>query len=629
MLCLAGLLLHVRQGVPKSQASDASVPAFLEAVRAAAADSGRRAARAGLGDVLRVSLDLMREERAGRLAVTLAQMCAFVSPNGIALRLVRSRQLLAQLAIAVGAEEGELLRQDGWEIERALAAGARYGLFTVDWGAESRLVMHPALQEAVSSTMTVDERRQRRRQLLFGLAEFAPADGLTESVDRRAADLEELHRHLLPSGALDADGPAEVRRWVVTQFGYLSTSNRADAQADGLRLGQPVLARWVSVHGWQDRLTLRLATILADLRRILGQAAGALELDTEALQASSALLGADHLRTLVIRRGMAGDQRAVGQFRASLVEDRATWQGFRDALGNDHPQTLRAAHNLALASYLAGFTEEALERERDTLRRRLRLFGEEDPYTWWSASDVGTYERELGQLDEAYRTLTRAYTRMLRIGGDEHPDTLRIVRSLAVTERRRGEHSRARDLNARALLAYRRTVGENHPRTRSCLLSLAADYHLSGETVAAVEMATRCLRGYREELGDAHPFTQICRVNLAVFLRGCGRHDEAVTTGDEALRDLRTSLGEQAHPWALAAAIDQAGNLVASGDLTAAAPLLRATLELCRDFLGTGHWYVEVTERALSALVSRRDGLETTGGRNLAVDYVDLEVPGT
>jgi len=160
-------------------------------------------------------------------------------------------------------------------------------------------------------------------------------------------------------------------------------------------------------------------------------------------------------------------------------------------------------------------------------------------------------------------------------------------------------------------------------------LSLAADYHLAGETVTAVEMASRCLRGYRDEYDDAHPFTQICRVNLAVFLRGSGRADEAVATGEEGLVGLRAGLGEEAHPWALAAAIDQAGNLVAAGDLTTAAALLRTTLEVCRDLLGTEHRYVEVAERGLSALVSRRDGLETTGDRNLSVDYLDLEVPGT
>ncbi|MGW0432962.1 FxSxx-COOH system tetratricopeptide repeat protein [Micromonospora sp. NPDC003197] len=653
VLWQAGILLHARHGVARSQATDVAVPAFLATVRPAAepetsSASARPEALVGLGDILRASFQLMREDFAGRVAHALAQMCVFVATEGITLRVVRSRELLAQLADAVdevagavddaagavdgeptGDTGGELLRQDGWEVERGLAAGVRFGLFTVDWGADSRLIMHPAMQAAVAATMTADERQRRQRQLLLGLALFAPGAGLAEAGDRRTGDLVELHRHLLRSGALEADEPPAVRQWVVTQFGYLSTSTRGEALAEGVRLGQPVLDRWVAVHGWRDRLTLRLATALADLRRLLGQEATAYELDTVALDASSALLGPDHLRTLVTRRGMAADQRGLGQFRAALIEDRATWRGFRDALGNDHPQTLRAAHNLALASYLAGFTEEALERERDTLHRRIRLFGEEDPYTWWSASDVGTYERELGQLDAAYRTLTRAYARMLRIGGDDHPDTLRIIRALAVTERRRGEHSRAKDLNSRALLAYRRTVGEHHPRTRSCTLSLAADYHLAGETVTAVEMASRCLRGYRDEYDDAHPFTQICRVNLAVFLRGCGRDDEAVIAGQEGLDGLRAGLGEEAHPWALAAAINQAGNLVAAGDLTAAATLLRTTLEISRDLLGTEHRYVEVAERALGALVSRRDGLETTGERGLSVDYLDLEVPGT
>ncbi|WP_405094438.1 FxSxx-COOH system tetratricopeptide repeat protein [Micromonospora sp. NBC_01412] len=620
LLGQAGILLHARRAITESRAADAAVPAF----RAAVAPTPPAPDEPALPRIVRVALALMGEEFSGRVAVVLAQLCAFVAPTGISLALVQSRPMRDQVAAGLSAEDAALLRADGWEMDRALAVAARFRLADVVWGGGGTVRVHPAVQAALRDGMTDAERAARRDQLLRGLAASAPRTVAAASAPRR-----ELHRHLVSSGALDATEPDEVRRWLVEQLEHLIA--RGDGEvAEALRLWRPVLDRWLARHGWDDRLTLRLATRLADVTRALGRSDEALALSQEVLRHGASLLGPYHPRVLVTRRGMAGDLRGLGRFRPALIEDQTTWRGFRDQFGNSHPETLIAAHNLANSYYLAGRADEAARVGLRTRARRLGLFAADNPDTLWLTSDIGRFLAELGDLDESRRLLDDAYRRRLGGGGQGDEDTLllRIIRSLAVTDRRRDQLPRAKDLNSRAYLALRRLLGEDNPRTRSCRLSLAVDYHLAGESERAVRLAEDSLAGYERDLGPAHPFTHLGRSLRAVLVRGAGGVEEAVVDGEKAAAGLMATLGES-HPWTLGGLVNQAGNLAFAGRAAPAEQLLRAVVEQGRDLLGPDHPYLRAARRLLATVVS--DG-EISGGHpygGVPLHFVDMEVPET
>ncbi|WP_320065970.1 FxSxx-COOH system tetratricopeptide repeat protein [Micromonospora sp. RTGN7] len=620
LLGQAGILLHARRAITESRAADAAVPAF----RAAVAPSPSAPDEPALPRIVRVALALMGEELSGRIAVVLAQLCAFVAPTGISLALVQSRPMRNQVAAGLSAADAALLRADGWEMDRALAFAARFRLVDVVWGGGGMVRMHPAVQAALLDGMTDVERAARREQLLRGLAASSPRTVAAASAPRR-----ELHQHLVSSGALDVTGPDDVRRWLVEQLEHLIA--RGDGEvAEALRLWRPMLDRWLDLHGWDDRLTLRLATRLADVTRALGRSGEALELSREVLRHSASLLGPQHPRVLVTRRGMAGDLRGLGKFRPALIEDQTTWRGFRDQFGNSHPETLIAAHNLANSYHLAGRTDEAARVGLRTRARRLRLFAADNPDTLWLTSDIGLFLAELGELDESRRLLDDAYRRRLGGGGQGDEDTLllRIIRSLAVTDRRREQLPRAKDLNSRAYLALRRLLGEDNPRTRSCRLSLAVDYHLAGESEDAVRLAEESLAGYERDLGPAHPFTHLGRSLRAVLVRGAGDVEEAVVDGEKAATGLTATLGES-HPWTLGGLVNQAGNLASARRAEQAEQCLRAVVEQGRDLLGPGHPYLQTARRLLAAVIS--DG-EISGGHphdGVPFHFVDMEVPET
>ncbi|WP_406045067.1 FxSxx-COOH system tetratricopeptide repeat protein [Micromonospora sp. NBC_00898] len=570
--------------------------------------------------VLDITLATLRHTEFGALAIRLAELSAFLSPEGIGLPLLRSTSMLTQLAVAADVDAEELLLNAG-ETDLVLTVGARFALYDVDWGHGAALRMHRAIQVLLREGIPEPERRERHRQVLHGLAGYAPTD--PEADDPRHADIfDELQRHLVPSGALEADD-RQVRHWVVKQIRYLFLLNDSDAWQSALQLAGPACQRWTATGDF-DQLTMRLFIQTANLHRALGHYQDALRLDEQVLSEQRRHYGLQHFRTLIAGRGRGGDLRGLGHFEDALVEDQATFTGFQEVVGDDHPNTRMAVNNLAISFLLTGDAREALRLARQERDRRMSLFGPEDPRTWRASCQVGTVEREVGEYDLSLATLREALERIHELQSAGHLDELRVNRSLAVTERRLGLTIPAKKRSTETFRGYRDHLGEDHPLTRGSLLSMAVDYYRAGDPGIAVEHAIRCLRGYERQLETGHPFTAVCSVNLGLFQRGVGEYDQAVRDGERGLRALRTRLGD-AHPWTLTAMTAHAGHLAARGDLDDAVRIQEESHLTSLRYLGRRHPCSTDAAANLAAILALRDGVDDTGLS--ALTDTDIDVP--
>ncbi|RIV41531.1 FxSxx-COOH system tetratricopeptide repeat protein [Micromonospora radicis] len=570
--------------------------------------------------VLENTLTTLRDTEFGELASRVAELAAFLSPEGIGLPLLRSTPMLTQLAAAADIDAQRLLLNAG-EIDLVLTVGARFALFDIDWGRGAALRMHRAIQVLLRESMPEAQRGERHRQVLHGLAGYAPTD--PEADDRRYLPLfEELQRHLVPSGAMHAD-EAAVRHWVVKQIRHLFFFGDSDAWQSAVRLAQQTCDRWTA-DGDFDQLTMRLFVQTANLHRVLGRPQDALGLDERVLSEQRRKYGLRHFRTLIAGRGRGGDLRGLGRFQDALVEDQATVVGYREVLGEDHPNTRMAINNLAISFQLTGDAREALRLAHQLFDRWMALFGPDEPATWRASCLVGTLEREAGEYELSLATLRETLERVHELRSASHLDELHVNRSLAVTERRLGYALAAKKRSIETFRGYRERFGEDHPLTRASLLSMAVDYYRAGDAGIAVEHAMRCLRGYQRTLDTGHPFTAVCAVNLGICHRGTGEFDHAVGDGERGMRTLRARLGD-AHPWTLTAATAQAGHLAARGDLTDALRIQQETHQTSLRFLGRRHPCTVDAEANLAAIRARRDGADGTGSTVLT--DTDIDVP--
>jgi Mrp family chromosome partitioning ATPase/tetratricopeptide (TPR) repeat protein len=571
---------------------------------------------------LAITIDSMQQDEHGRLAVRLAEMAAFLSPEGVSLRLLRSSAMLTQLAAAAGLDPDQLLL-DAVDVDQVLLYGGRYALFDVSWGRGAVLQIHRAVQLLLRGRMDERQRQERQTQLLRGLAAYAPTDPSIDDEELRYL-FDELQPHLIASEAPASDDPA-VRHWIVKQVRYLYRRSDGATWRSALRIAEQVRQRWTA-SGEHDELSLRLCTEIANLHRGLGNYREALELDEKVLDLQRAALGLRHHATLVTGRGRGGDLRGLGRFADAVVEDEVTYAGFRAILGDEHPNTRMAVHNLAVSFFLTGDAREALRLELQEKERRLRMFGAQDPRTWRSACSVGSFQREVGQYHLSASTLREALNHLHSLRPPGHQDELQVVQSLAATERRLGNKPTAKKRSTDAFNGYKELFGADHPFTRGAQLGLAADYFWAGEAQYAINLAMPCLRGYEKRLGGRHPFTAVAAVNLGVFCRAVGDLDQAVAEGERGLGVLQEVLGET-HPWTLAAAINLAGHLAAANDLARAAQLQNQTTQRCVRLLGRDHPYTKAAQANLGAIRALEGQHE--GGDVPALVSLDIDIPQT
>lgn len=580
--------------------------------------------------VLRVVLDTLEGSELGRLTIALVKFCSFLSPEGISLRLLRSRAVLGRLPVEEKDAEG--LAVDAGEIDRVLWMGVRYGLFDVDWGQQPTLVMHRAFQTAIVNVILTEESRQAcRDRVLAALAAFAPTE-IDSRLPGNRAKFAELQRHLLGSSALDCTD-TDVRRWLVNHTRFVYLEGDIPAMHYAAAIVERLIQLWRTKFPADDMLRNRLTGHLADIYRALGRNTEALALDDAVLLTQRKSIGLRHRRTLITTRGRGGDLRGLGRFREAYAEDNVVWEQFREMLGDDHPETRMAANNLAESALLVGDVPRALELEEDNYKRRLRLFGPSDPDTWYSSMRIGVYMRELGDYGGADRRLQYARDAMRKLGlPDNHPYVLVTQWNLAIAKRRASakqklRNPRPKDMDDVTVKAYRTLFGEKHPYTLGSSLSLAADHHSLGSSDTAVEIAERCLASYRS-IDPDHPFTAICQLNLALYLRADGRLTAAREASVAALDALGTRLGK-AHPWTLIASVNHTCLLAMSGDFRDAVDLAVPNQLLCQETLGNDHPYT--VESMTNVALMRAVGRTGNGARGQGDEWggMDVDVPQT
>ncbi|WP_250283229.1 MULTISPECIES: FxSxx-COOH system tetratricopeptide repeat protein [unclassified Frankia] len=556
---------------------------------------------------LLVSLDTL--EKRSRPRLRFLELCAFLSTEGISMKLLKSRGML------------EVLQQPDDNLpdspDTTLPGGPDTGLIDrilqnvaneltlVRIGPRwESLSLPPVLCDLLRSRMRqAGTLEKRRTEILRVLAAFAPLDEPSDD-PKDSERYAELQRHIKPSGAVSSLDDA-VRRWLVHQTRYLLQSTTATKARD---LGEGLLAYWAAAapHRESDVLRLRLATHVSNAYRELSQFPEAIRLNNETHERQTAVFPSGHPHVWWTSGSLALDRRQTGKFRDAQRYDEEAFAGFRSQYGDDHLYTIIASYNLAHCLFFYGDVSAALKGALETFERARRVLGDERSQTWVSALSVGFLQRQMGELEDAKDRLQQA-RRFFNERSDKTRHLAYTDHLLATIFRLQGDYDTARKSDQDALDRYR-TTSEYHPdrpEELTCELSLATDLSLLGEHDQAVALGRKVLAGYgryREKLADQeelagqtkekHPFEYICMANLALYLRAKGRaerarentgnarasFDEARELSWKAMTGLRSDdqVGEE-HFFTLTAAVGHANSLVAVGEIEDARDLDRQT----------------------------------------------------
>lgn len=581
-----------------------------------------------VGRALSIVLSTMRAADL-HLTVRLAELAAFLSPDGASLNLLRSPSMLRLLADERHAvpedddqrQPSQIAADEGYA-DVVFWSGTRYGLFEVDWGWRGQVRIHRAVQDLLKGAMN-GERTRRQSQIQRALADYAPTDPQVEET-AYAPTLEELQRHFEYCEAA-ASTDDNVRHWVTKQIRYLyRLRDRATWEA-ALALAEKAASTWREAGITDDDpLLRRLRMQTANLYRALGDNATAQRIDEELLAADPHAELRPTLASLRVRRGLAGDLRGEGRFADALEHDKQVQEGLRGLLGRDHRDTLMSQHNLAISRFLAGFALSALQTEEEVYRAYLRLMGPAELRVWRSLSDIGMYQRELGRFRQSMATLQEAREGIRRVRGLEnnrnHVDVLRIRRNIEITERCLARPGFSSSALLEVTESYVEVLGRDHPDTYACRLSLAAAYRVEGRPDIAVSTAAECLAGYEQHLTDGHPFRAACLVNLSAYRQRQGDSDTAVRQAWRGYDSMVEQLGQE-HQWSLAAAVNLAVCQYSARQHAEALRLLTKTAEVARLTLTKDHPFAVAARTNLDLLRSETESDEWV--------TLDIDVPQT
>ena len=137
---------------------------------------------------------------------------------------------------------------------------------------------------------------------------------------------------------------------------------------EALALVESTIERYPRVYGERHPYHYGCMTDLALLRRAMGDAATARELDERALRGLTEVLGQDHHFTLTAAMNLASDLAALGFPEDARRLGEETWPRLTALRGATHAHTLGCAANLALDRIAVGDEDAGNSLKQETLR---------------------------------------------------------------------------------------------------------------------------------------------------------------------------------------------------------------------------------------------------------------------
>jgi tetratricopeptide (TPR) repeat protein len=149
--------------------------------------------------------------------------------------------------------------------------------------------------------------------------------------------------------------------------------------AEALALAETSAGHYPAVYGPDHPYNYGCIGNMALLKRVIGDAGEARELNSRALAGLDATLGRDHHYTLTVATNLASDHAALGHVGKARELGEDTLSRLTSLLGADHPATLGCAANLALDMIATGDDATGGALREETNARYLSVLGEKNP----------------------------------------------------------------------------------------------------------------------------------------------------------------------------------------------------------------------------------------------------------
>lgn len=344
--------------------------------------------------------------------------------------------------------------------------------------------------------------------------------GASLLLERQGSDAPQLHA-LLAQAMSSLLPDAGARTPALRQALIATLTRRLDAADDirehpGLRADLPHARHLFLADRGVD--TLRLGRRLAKFDAARGDYRAAIVIGETGLRRARAMLGNEHLDTLISMADLSASlirNGDVGRALALLIEERATCLR---TLGPEHTESLTANNNLAAVYRAEGRLLRARRLDALTLAVRRRAFGNLDEKTLSSINNLGVDYLHADDPARAEPLFVEAVAGRSQVLGADHADTLVSRGNLLTAIDMSGRHEVAADAGEALLATFRRVDGDTHPDTLTTMHILAPVMFEAGRVTRALELIDEAVAGRSQRFGPTDRQT-IASARMAAAMR--------------------------------------------------------------------------------------------------------------
>jgi len=375
---------------------------------------------------------------------------------------------------------------------------------------------------------------------------------------------------------------------------------------------EPVLTQAVAllddVFGAEFALSAVTLSLLAEVRRSLGQYQQSKADYQAALPRLEIALGPGHIHIATVRSNLAGLLLETGDFAGAEEMYRQSVAETERVLGPNHVQTAHILNNLASTLVHAGRPAEAEPLHRRAIEILTESVGPDNPYTLTTKATWAYALQALGRYQEAETVTRDVLAQRERLHGIDHPEVATTREYLAGLLAARGEYAEAEKIYLATLPALEATFGPAHRVTADCMIALAQLYHTQGKYPEAEPYYHKAIAAFDAHLGAAHLRTVNARMSLAHLLGSRGAVEEAATMYHQTMQTLEVTNNIRNAVYANCV-IGYGIVLRKLGKLVEAESAIKRAIALYEELLGTEHAQTCIGLKTLADLYTEQDRL--------------------
>ena len=403
----------------------------------------------------------------------------------------------------------EVLRTSASRLTASVQRLVSFGLLTIQANADA-VSMLPLIQETLSGTQPLAQRRLRSEQLLQAFSHLLP-----DLAGQTLAARLHMALHILHLAQLNAEwthsapASAEVLAWAASLFWEQGLLREAEACL------RKALVIWERTQDVTDPILSLVRLNLATLNALLQNYPEAEALAQSALLEKSRLLGNTHPDVLLVLLNLANIYTSQEKLPEAIACYQEVLYFGASALDAAHPHLVTALSEQAQLYIRTENFEEAARNYRQVLTLVTSEAVMMDQRALDCLKQLALIYLRQENLPSAEKVLRQLLEQLEQFTNADPSEILPVLQQLALTELGREQWSDAERSYQRLLTLHTRLHGAEHPETLQCLDQLALLSIQQTHLDQAADILQHLLEVREKTLGSRHPETAVSLCRLA------------------------------------------------------------------------------------------------------------------